>query len=159
MDEDGGGGGSEGGGGECRRCGRPGWRPGAGVAGAPDWSGAAGPGPGLGGPGGADACWPPRPAARRSGARRRGPTGLPPNRSGGRGARPGSPAAGAAWGLGAGLGGRPGGAGDLRGDLPRLSSPRASTPSGARPQEADPLGVLGGWKGGIPGKWGEESFQ
>lgn len=45
MDEDGGGG--EGGGGECRRCGRPGWRPGAGVADTPDGNGEGGSGVGV----------------------------------------------------------------------------------------------------------------
>lgn len=92
MDEDGGGGGGEGGGGECRRCGPPGWRPGAGVAGAPDGSGAAGPGPGSG----VRAAPVPAGDLRRPGARGWGPTGSPPSRSGGPGRgrgrlRPGRP--------------------------------------------------------------------
>lgn len=85
MDEDGGGGGGGEGGGECRRCGRPGWRPGVGLADAR----VRGRGsralerPGRRGPGGAGAGWrPPRPAARRARRPSRGSGGFGEGRAG-----------------------------------------------------------------------------
>lgn len=78
----------------------------------------------------------PVPAGDRPGPRRAGPGDRVegPGASGrnGRGRRR---AGGNSSGSLAGLGGPSPGAGRLEGDLPRLLSPRASTPSGARPRE------------------------
>lgn len=92
------------------------------------------------------------PAGDRPGPRRAGPGDRVegPGASGrdGRGRRR---AGGSSSGSLAGLGGPSPGAGRLGGDLPRLLSPRASTPSGARPRE-HPQRRSPRWGEGSPGR-------
>lgn len=169
MDEDGGGGGGgEGGGGECRRCGRRGWRPGAGGRGrAGPERGLPVPGrgsvvqvrlkrPGLGSA--SAGCRPPRPAARAGPGARGGGPGAP--RRGRRGARarvwdeagaarrPGPPG-GSGRGSGVAL--------RRRGTLGATFS--ALTPSGAQPSVTTlPASSLRWWEAGSPRETGMAKF-